>query len=1526
MRKHPTSPSVSTMTLFRKLFAYGLLLVLCLPTVGCQEWLPQQGGAETKMYSKYKRGLALFQAKKYNQALGLFLELQSQYPNQLELMYNLGTVYYHLGKPLKKKNPKRKEYLDKAEKNLRQVLDNGSAYLRQKANYNLGLVHTELNQYEQALMHFSSASNIARKTLKKADGNAEYNRDQISMLIRQRERKRQNLNRTRVFRYAPKVIELTASKEYDDPIRQIALRGVFTHQATNKSYTVWGFPVSKQRWKIQFVPTRTGKWKYSIQTVTQALPGMKKKTLIDKRLQDKGLFKVLPSARAGRLVVSGGNAVRFAWKKPKETAKNKVKAKKKPGQAKKPKKKSPIPEDETIVLWQGLSIPGLFNPKLSEKRFQEHQKMLELVTPSAVYVDLPLDELFQWEDGKPLKVKTKRMETLTKRLASMRKNPTYKWVLVYSLRTDEDLKPSQLQHAIQYLCGRLGHVDVLWSLHQWEGKTRDKVVGFLRSYDPYKQPIALAYDEAVAKRIDKLPKELLKRLTQPPKPRAPTKATKDKDGKKGKKKAKAPALFKPNPKYKHFVWHTTHNIATGKALQKLLLRPWIGDLPLPVELEPKSLRKQWWKLYIAGISTTVALDRALNDDEIQSVIKWQRQAYEAEKLPPHPDDVEEAKKKAKKGPASRPAARAKPKARVGKPSARKPANQAKSGKGKPAPQTKPKARKAVAKVTPKDERISRPYIHFLRVRHYWAKFLGSFRFSGFVRPSMVRTVVPDLTALKKWRDAQQKKHFTLPNVRLAPPGAKDKDGKSGKKRSQLKPPSRRLARDRFGKKKIKLKDEPSLKRPKVEWKQVLLRGFLASNGPTVLFVPPSTKFKKPPRINWRKSRWDLEFRWYNAANGEFLKKKVFRQVTSLALTAPKKEAHVAKVSVQDHKMNAPYTVVLPPKLLKQATSKPAKPSSRPTQKNVWHLDDWKLWVQAPKPRSQGRQRKAPPPAVQHVSFVRTSQGYAARFLPNRMGVWTFYITYKGKKLKGFWGNAGKIQVLPSGLPAPVQRSQKGMRMTAGGRPYFFFARSVPNLLSNAWTQEQFQNTIKSLPRKSPGTTVLVTTLPKLSWSAAVPTQATSRPKSKDNWNPRLAEELDQLEERIKAAHNAGYHIALVLSKQQWGNIFQTGTHRLEYILDRFSSAYPLMWLVDKSKAKTTQSFLPMLIRAWYLRGYPSVQKAMLKARGKKGKAKAMARPKRLPAVPPPMLGVHIGRASSEKQLKTAAKTYDWMWLNAKSLDKEIQDFKLLQLNRPIVLTWRPLMSATSPFAPSTKGKAKVNTKALQRWAGFLWRAQMIGFGHTGRPVQNPLAAPPKVKKGQTPPKPKVAAVQKVPTVLRAFFQTFNWAQLRPPSKSLSFKSFEAFSAETPVRVGKDKKGKTKLQMGRDGHHVVAWINPTIRQYLQIKRSPKVPLKKHRYLWVNPMSGEQPVTPQLLPPRPAKGQRDQLQVPFRPAVLYVFRRPPQKGRRNQQRRRKQKKQDRNASKRQQVRNQVRNLQENRNQKRKSRRRSLTGKRG
>lgn len=1526
MSKRSTNQSKTKMTLYRKLLAFGLLALVCLPSVGCKEWLPQQGGVESKMYTTYKRGLALFKSKKYNMALGVFLQLQSEYPNQLELMYNLGTVYYHLGKPLKKKNPKRKEYLNKAEKNLRQVLNNGSAQLRQKANYNLGLVHTELSQYEQALMHFSGAATLARKTLKKPDTNAEFNRDQISMIIRQRERKRENLNKTRVFRYAPKVIELTASKEYDDPVRQIALRAVFTHQATSKSYTIWGFPLSKKRWQIRFVPTRTGKWKYKISTVVQTLPGTQIKTQKDKRLQDRGLFKVLPSARAGRLVVSGGNAVRFAWKKVKEAAKNKVKAKKKAGKKVK-KKKSPIPEDETVMLWQGLNIPNLFSTKLTEKRFLAHQKMLELVTPSAIYVDMPLEELFQWEDGKPVKVLSKRMEALSKRLDTMRKNPNYKWALVYNLRTDDDLKPAQLQHAIQYLCGRFGHVDVLWSLHQWEGKTRDKVVGFLRSYDAYQQPIALPYDETLAKRIDKLPKDLLKRLQAPPKPKLAKKPKAGKDGKKGKKKAKPPTLFKPNPKYKHFVWHTTHNIATGKALQKFLLRPWIGDIPLPVELEPKQLRKQWWKLYIAGISTTIVLDRALNDDEIQSISKWQRKAYEAEKLPLHPDDEEakkakaakaaKAKTKQAKAPKARPAARkatAKSKAVAKAPAGKKPTGKKPVGK-------KPKARKALAKVTPKGERISRPYIHYLRVRHYWAKFLGKIRFSGFIRPSMIRTVMPDLTALKKWRAAQQKKQFTLPGVRLAPPGS---NGQKGKIRKQLKPPTKRLARDRFGKKKINLKNNPSLKRPSVEWKQVLLRGFLASNGPTVLFVPPSTKFKKPPRINWRKSRWDLEFRWYNAANGTFLKKKVFRQVTSLALTAPKKEAHIAKVSVQDHKMNNPYTVMLPPKLLKKATSQPKKPSSRPAKKkNTWVLDDWKLWVQSPKPRGPGGRPnpKAPRIATQVVSFVRTSQGFVARFLPNRMGVWTFHITYKGKKLKGFWGNAGKIQVLPSGLPAPVQRAQKSTRMMAGGRPYFFFAQSVPNLLSNTWTQEQFQNTIKALPRKHPGTTVLVTTLPKLSWTSVVATKATTRPQSKESWNPKLAEQLDQLEQRIKAAHEAGYHIALVLSKQQWGQIFQTGTHRLEYLLDRFANAYPLMWLVDKSKEKTTRSFLPMLIRAWYLRNYPTIQKALVKSKGK-------AKPKEQPAVPPPMMGVHIGRPRSEKQLKAAVKTYDWLWLNTKSLEKEIKDFKLLQLKRPIVFTWRPLQQAQSPFVALGKNKKPtLNKKNLKRWAGFLWRSQMIGFGHAGRPVQDPLPAPKKVKKGQTAPKPKVAAVQKVPMVLRAFFQTFNWAQLRPPSRAISFRSYEAFSAETPARAAKQKNGKVKLQMGRDGHHIVAWINPTIRQYLQIKRAPQFPLKKHRYLWINPLSGDQPVTPQLLPPKPGKGQRDQLQVPFRPAVLYVFRRPPQKGRRNQRRRRRQRKQNRNASKRQQVRNQVRNLQENRNpRKRQRRRRSLTGKRG
>lgn len=1534
------------------------LMLLCMPFQGCQKWLPQSS-QESRMYQEYQVGLQSFDKKQYAKALGVFLKLQSQYPDHMELMYNLGTVYYQFGKTLADKDPKRKEHLNKAEKYLSQVCQNGSASLRQKSHYNLGLVHTERRQYEQALVHFSSASNIARQTLKQPDLDAEYNRDQIAMLIRQRERQQEKLNRSRVFRYAPKVIRLTASKAYTDPLRQIALQAKFTHQTTNKTYTVWGYPVSQREWEVRFVPTHTGKWNYTIKTIKRPQPDSQAQTESDRLLQDKGLFKVLPSGRVGQLVVATANAIRLAWKKPKEEVQAKAKTPTKPSAkgSQTPastQAKSPIPEDETIVMWQGLHIPDLFSPKLSSQRFKKHYSMLELTTPSAITVDLAVDSLFSLDAKKALRA-TPALDTLVKRLETLRSNPTHRWVFVYTLRSEKEWTSAQLHAILGYLVARLAHVDVVWSLQVWDSQQRDLAIGFLRSFDPYQQPISIEYDPKLAKQVD-APSETQKtQLSQSPLPGAKSvhpgkSATDPKTSVPKQAKEPEPTLFQPNPKYKHLLWQTAHNIATGEALQKVLMRPWIGELPLPAQTSAKGLQQQWWKLYIAGINTTLVMDRALNDDELDEVIQWQRKAHEAEedKLPPHPEEQAKAPTQ-KAGDSNKASTQATTRPTLGQPLS---PSSIKPGKTSPSTPSsgntssgtqggatqksggKPSA-KASSPQTPVEERISRSYLHFLRIRHFWMKFLASFRFYEYVRPSMVRVAMPDVEAIKAWQQKQEQKQFQLPGVNLSPgPRSLFADPKS---KTQLAPPSQRNSRQSFSG--AKPNTEPESKQPPVRWKQVPMRGFLASNGPTVLFVPPDTNFKQAPQINWRNTRWDLEFQWYNATTGTFLEKKVFRQVTSLALTAPEKTAHIAKVSVQDHQIHSPYTIVLPPSLLKQATTKPIR-------EIPWQLKDWMLVVTPPKPQSQqqGQHQQQPPLAPQQLTFVRTSQGYAARFLPNRMGIWSFQILHKGKKLAGLWQYPGKIQVIPSALPGPIQRQQQHpMRMVMGGRPYFFFAKAVPNLLSAQWSNQQFEDTIAALPQTHPGTTVLVTYLPSLSWNSAT-SSATSAPTTQPQkiapntmWSATLSAELDRLENRLQKAHQAGYHIALILSPQEWEQIFQTGgTQRLEYLLDRFASAYPLLWVVDKSNAKTMQSFLPMLIRAWYFKAYPKLQQELIKSKGK-------ARPKEMPTSPPPMVGVHIGRPRSEKLLQEATKSFDWLWLHTSSLEKEIQDFKLTQLQRPVVLTWKPLLNPQSPFAAKAKSsgaskpgatspKGSWDRKAIERWAGFLWKAQMIGFSHAGRALNQPLKAPPVPTKGQTQTTPKPSPVAQVSMVLRGFFQTFDWNLLKPPAQTLELPSYEAFAAETPISVQPSQpsqQGKTAdtVQMPQGGHHLVAWINPSVRQFLQIKRSSKIPLNKHRYLWINPMSGEQPVTPQLLPPQPAKGQNDQLQVPFRPAVLYVFRRPPQKGQPQQQRRQQKQQQDQNASQRQQVRNQVRNLQDEPNTpKRQRQQRSLTGKRG
>jgi hypothetical protein len=287
----------------------------------------------------------------------------------------------------------------------------------------------------------------------------------------------------------------------------------------------------------------------------------------------------------------------------------------------------------------------------------------------------------------------------------------------------------------------------------------------------------------------------------------------------------------------------------------------------------------------------------------------------------------------------------------------------------------------------------------------------------------------------------------------------------------------------------------------------------------------------------------------------------------------------------------------------------------------------------------------------------------------------------------------------------------------------------------------------------------------------------------------------------------------------------------------------------------------------------------------------------------------------------SASAFDFLWLDIDNLDKELRDFQLHKVAQPVVLTWQALLQDKSPFIPDSSQKkptpapvvpsSTVNDSQLLLWADFLWRSQLIGFMHTGRPITKPLVA-----SKQTKAPIDIEPSLKAPAIMRAFFSTFDWSQLQPPSQSIQFQAHQAFAAETPANNQ------------QQGHHIVAWINASVRQDLQIQRHKDAKLDEHRYLWLHPLTGEQPISPQLLPPTPKPDQAEKLQVPFQPAILYVFKRPPQQQQPQEQQRSKKSKQpdDLDSSQRQQIRNRLQQLQDNPLKPRKTKQRDRSGKRG
>ncbi|MCB9643224.1 MAG: DUF5060 domain-containing protein [Myxococcales bacterium] len=1447
---------------FRWLQTLGLT-VLALSLLACEQ-IPWGNISKSARYQQFVEGQKLFQQGNFQDAQRLFLDLQSKDPDSRLLMFNLGAVYLRLAQQEKKAEDRQKLF-EKAEKLLKGSLDKSSAGLRQKANYNLGLLYAAKKQYEQALYHFSSASHLARKVLKEPDPDAEKNQELLSMLLRQRQREQQKLNKSRVFRFEEKVFTLRASRPINDLLRSITLQGTFTHETTQQRVIVYGYPISQQRWQLRFVPTRTGKWRYDIKTLSRKLPDGSQ-TQIEKSLHDQGLFQVLPSARPGQLLVATDNLARFAWKKPEEakplTKKKKTKDPKKKAPAKPSAKKEKTPQlakDERLLVWRGLAINGLFAKTLSPKDFERHISLFEALHINGLLLHIDIDQLFS-DKGQPQPEAWKRLQ---ERIRTLQKNPLHAWAFVLNLRTKKTYTAQEWPLLLGYLHARLAHVHVVWSLRDLPKALRDASHKWLLANDPYKQPIALpSFSQALQ---DKL--FAMYRPTSKPSQKAQATA-------KDKKKPAKPPL--------RYALHTYDRGEPAMLMRPKILSPWLTEQTIQMKLDPKSFLTTWWRRFLGGISLTLELPRPLHADESENIVKWLQKASVQEDLPLHPDQ-EKAKAKTAQSKATT--------AQTNKPQGAKTGTSPKAPAARSVATSRPTSKPLKAK-TPKDQDLSRPFLHTQIIRMQWEKFLASVRLNEYLRPDPVPVRVPDLKSLAK---------------------------------SPTSKPNKKLA-----------------------WRTIPLYGYIATNGLTTLYMPPPKREGKPPKIRWKQYKLDLDFTWFNARTGKFLKTQKLRQVTGLELTSPKKEAHIAKVMIADHPINASYAVLLPKDAADLDTA-------------GLYLRGWMLVVQAPKRPKQ----KFP--------FLRTARGWEARFRPETPGMWTFHIEKQGKRPQGDLGLPSRLKVMPSALPAPLMQHPKAPRfLVAGQSPFFFYARKEADILARAESLADFKKRVERLRKSDPALTVLVTRLPAIAWpfypqdpSPTLPTphgannapnkgaspqpsapllrlkpskapplprlrlkkadhgptpllrlksptslpalgtiptsqptfktpQAPKAPKAPRLLvisSPELLKQFDMIEAKLKILHEAGFHIALQLDLKRWGALDpMTRMQRTMYLLDRLNNTAPLIWTADLSGKDDVKKkrWVAQMLQTWVMvrlvdpKGLQDYQKDPKKAK----KPGLLA--------PPPLTLAYLGKPRSTARLEEAEKFFAMLWLDVKELERETNDFKLLARKRPVLLTWAPLRQKDWKF-PALDTKSGKTPKAYLRWASFLWQAHTLGFHHAGPALPQTFLPASKTPKTAD----QLALTQRIPLLMRGFFQTFDWTQLKPGVRSLKLREHQAFGAETPAP-----------RQAKQPHHVVVWVRSSVRGKLEFER--RADLKKHRYLWFDPLSGQRPIQPQLLPPAPKKGQPETFQVPFRPAVLYLFRRPPQKGGKKRPRpqpQKQQQKQDR-VSKRQEVRNRLKRLQEDR----------------
>jgi len=76
-----------------------------------------------------------------------------------------------------------------------------------------------------------------------------------------------------VERWNTHEIAFTASKNYANPFRDVALTGTFTHANSGKSITVNGFYDGDSTWRVRFLPTELGAWNYVTKSADSGLDG-----------------------------------------------------------------------------------------------------------------------------------------------------------------------------------------------------------------------------------------------------------------------------------------------------------------------------------------------------------------------------------------------------------------------------------------------------------------------------------------------------------------------------------------------------------------------------------------------------------------------------------------------------------------------------------------------------------------------------------------------------------------------------------------------------------------------------------------------------------------------------------------------------------------------------------------------------------------------------------------------------------------------------------------------------------------------------------------------------------------------------------------------------------------------------------------------------------------------------------------------------------------------------------------------------